>query len=72
MSNKTTLYLVCLMDNFMWKLRAMRREEGTYFQVRNYVNEQTCPLEEIHRRQRHASGVIIGEVVAPRLQQQDG
>ncbi|KAK2637390.1 hypothetical protein Ddye_032182 [Dipteronia dyeriana] len=43
-----------------------------YFQVRSFVNEHTCPLEEIHRRHRQASAVIIGEVVAPRLQQQDG
>ncbi|KAK3229612.1 hypothetical protein Dsin_001493 [Dipteronia sinensis] len=71
-SNKTTLHLVCLIDNCAWKLRAVRRDEGTYFQVRSFVNEHSCPLEEIHRRHRQASAVIIGEVVAPRLQQQDG
>ncbi|KAK2641997.1 hypothetical protein Ddye_023760 [Dipteronia dyeriana] len=42
------------------------------FQVRSFVNEHTCPLEEIHPRLRQASAVIIGEVVAPRLQQHDG
>ncbi|KAK2657896.1 hypothetical protein Ddye_010948 [Dipteronia dyeriana] len=31
-SNKTTLHLVCLLDNCMWKLRAVMRDEGTYFQ----------------------------------------
>ncbi|KAK3198741.1 hypothetical protein Dsin_022156, partial [Dipteronia sinensis] len=51
--------------------KAVRRDEGTYFQVRSFINEHTCPLEEIHRRHRQASAVIIGEVVAPRLQQQD-
>ncbi|KAK3204816.1 hypothetical protein Dsin_018862 [Dipteronia sinensis] len=66
-SNKTTLYLVCLIDNCTWKLRAVRRDEGTYFQVKCFVNEHSCPLEEIHRRHRQASVVIIGEVVAPRL-----
>ncbi|KAK2648860.1 hypothetical protein Ddye_016349 [Dipteronia dyeriana] len=71
-SNKTTLHLVCLMDNCTWKLRAVRRDEGTYFQVRSFVSEHTCSLEEIHRRHRQASAVIFGEVVAPRLQQQDG
>ncbi|KAK2658273.1 hypothetical protein Ddye_004806 [Dipteronia dyeriana] len=71
-SNKTMLHLVCLMDNCTWKLRAVRRDEGTYFQVRSFVNEHTCPLEEIHRCHRQASSVIIGEVVAHRLQQQDG
>ncbi|KAK3221883.1 hypothetical protein Dsin_008908 [Dipteronia sinensis] len=71
-SNKTTLHLVCLIDNCTWKLRAVRRDEGTYFQVRSFVNEHSCPLEEIHRRHRQASAVIIGEVVTPRLQQQDG
>ncbi|KAK2641477.1 hypothetical protein Ddye_023240 [Dipteronia dyeriana] len=71
-SNKTTLHLVCLMENCTWKLRAVRRDEGTYFQVRSFVNEHTCPLEEIHCRHRQASVVIIGEVIAPRLQQQDG
>ncbi|KAK2644686.1 hypothetical protein Ddye_019881 [Dipteronia dyeriana] len=71
-SNKTTLHLVCLMENCMWKLRAIRRDEVTYFQVRSFINEHTCPLEKIHRRHRQASAVIIGEVVAPRLQQQDG
>ncbi|KAK2663100.1 hypothetical protein Ddye_001674 [Dipteronia dyeriana] len=64
--------LVCLMGNCTWKLRAVRRDEGTYFQVRSFINEHTCPLEEIHRRHRQASAVIIGEVIAPRLQQQDG
>ncbi|KAK2659114.1 hypothetical protein Ddye_005647 [Dipteronia dyeriana] len=49
-SNKTTLHLVCLMENCTWKLRAVRRDESTYFQVRSFVNEHTCPLEEIHRR----------------------
>ncbi|KAK3182811.1 hypothetical protein Dsin_030097 [Dipteronia sinensis] len=43
-----------------------------YFKVRSFVNEHSCLLEEIHRRHRQASAVIIGEVVAPRLQQQDG
>ncbi|KAK2646767.1 hypothetical protein Ddye_021962 [Dipteronia dyeriana] len=71
-SNKTTLHLVCLMENCTWKLIAVRRDEGTYFQVRSFVNEHTCPLEEIHRRHRQVSAVIIGEVIAPRLQQQDG
>ncbi|KAK2637523.1 hypothetical protein Ddye_032315 [Dipteronia dyeriana] len=31
-SNKTTLHLVCLMDNCTWKLRAVRRDKRTYFQ----------------------------------------
>ncbi|KAK0574758.1 hypothetical protein LWI29_028575 [Acer saccharum] len=51
-SNKTTLHLVCIIEDCTWKLRAVRREEGTYFQVRSFVNEHTCPLEEIHRRHR--------------------
>ncbi|KAK0578664.1 hypothetical protein LWI29_014015 [Acer saccharum] len=71
-SNKTTLHLVCIIDDCTWKLRAVRREEGTYFQVRSFVNKHKCPLEEIHRHHRQASAVIIGEVVAPRLQQHDG
>ncbi|KAK2641807.1 hypothetical protein Ddye_023570 [Dipteronia dyeriana] len=50
--NKTTLHLVCLMDNCTWKLRAMRRDEGKYFQVKSFVNEHTCSLEEIHCRHR--------------------
>ncbi|KAI9154603.1 hypothetical protein LWI28_028690 [Acer negundo] len=37
-SNKTTLHLVCIIDDCTWKLRAMRRDEGTYFQVRSFVN----------------------------------
>ncbi|KAK2649821.1 hypothetical protein Ddye_017310 [Dipteronia dyeriana] len=68
MSNKTLLHLVCLMENCRWKLRAVRRDEGTYFQVRSFVNKHTCLLEEIHFRHRQASAVIIGEVIAPRLQ----
>ncbi|KAK0599158.1 hypothetical protein LWI29_002843 [Acer saccharum] len=71
-SNKTTLHLVCIIDDCTWKLRVVRREEGTYFQVRSFVNEHTCPLVEIHRRHRQASAVTIAEVVAPRLQQADG
>ncbi|KAK2655183.1 hypothetical protein Ddye_008235 [Dipteronia dyeriana] len=71
-SNKTTLHLVCLMGNCTWKLRAVRRDEVTYFQLRSFINEHTCPLEEILRRHRQASAVIIREVIAPRLQQQDG
>ncbi|KAK2633791.1 hypothetical protein Ddye_028583 [Dipteronia dyeriana] len=71
-SNKITLHLVCLIDNCTWKLRAVRRDEATYFQVRSFINEHTCPLEEIHRCHRQASAVIIGEVVAPKLQQHDG
>ncbi|KAI9162398.1 hypothetical protein LWI28_026911 [Acer negundo] len=71
-SNKTTLHLVCIIDECTWKLRAVRRDEGTYFQVRSFVNEHSGPLEEIHRRHRQASAVTIGEVVAPRLQQHEG
>src|SRR5579862_7438701 len=71
-SNKTTLHLVCIIDDCTWKVRAVRRAEGTYFQVRSFVNKHTCPLEEVHRRHRQASAAIIGEVVAPRLQQSDG
>ena len=70
-SNKTTLHLVCIIDNCKWKLEAVIREEGTYFQVRSFVNKYSFPLEEIHRRHRQASAVTIGEVVAPRLQQTD-
>ncbi|KAK2652404.1 hypothetical protein Ddye_012260 [Dipteronia dyeriana] len=71
-SNKTTLHLVCLMDTCTWKLRAVRIDEATYFQVRSFLNEHTCPLEEIHHRHEQASAIIIGEVVASRLQQHDG
>ncbi|KAK0608087.1 hypothetical protein LWI29_025360 [Acer saccharum] len=53
-------------------MRAVRRDEGTYFQVRSFVNEHSCPLEEVHRRHRQASAVTIGELIAPRLQQHDG
>ncbi|KAK2649958.1 hypothetical protein Ddye_017447 [Dipteronia dyeriana] len=60
------------MDNCIWKLRAVRRDKATYFHVRSFINEHTCPLEEVHRCHRQASAVIIGEVVAPRLQQHDG
>ncbi|KAK2656229.1 hypothetical protein Ddye_009281 [Dipteronia dyeriana] len=60
------------MDNCTLKLRAVRRDEATYFQVRIFVNEHTCPLEDIHRCHRQASAVKIGEIVATRLQQQDG
>ncbi|KAK2647884.1 hypothetical protein Ddye_015373 [Dipteronia dyeriana] len=50
----------------------MMRDEAVYFQGRSFVNEHTCSLEEIHRHHRQASAIIIGEVVAPRLQQHDG
>ncbi|KAK3222045.1 hypothetical protein Dsin_009070 [Dipteronia sinensis] len=36
-----------------------------------YLGLLSCSLEEIHRRHRQVSAVIIGEVIAPRLQQQD-
>ncbi|KAK3198746.1 hypothetical protein Dsin_022161 [Dipteronia sinensis] len=71
-SNKIMLHLVCIIDKCTLKLRAVRRDEGTYFQLRSFVNEHSCPLEEIHYCHRQASAVIIGEVVTPRLQQQDG
>ncbi|KAK0593645.1 hypothetical protein LWI29_030602 [Acer saccharum] len=71
-SNKTTLHLVCIVDDCSWKLRAVRRDEGTYFQVRSFVNEHSCPLEEVHRCHRQASAVTIGELIAPRLQQHYG
>ncbi|KAK3212197.1 hypothetical protein Dsin_016903 [Dipteronia sinensis] len=70
-SNKTTLHQVCIIDNCSWKLRAVKRDEGTYFQVRSFVNEHSCPLEEIHRCHRQASAVIIGEVIALILHRQD-
>ncbi|KAK3221797.1 hypothetical protein Dsin_008822 [Dipteronia sinensis] len=52
--------------------RAVRRNEGTYFQDRNFVSEHICPLEEVNRHHRQASAIIIGEVVAHRLQQHYG
>ncbi|KAK3217899.1 hypothetical protein Dsin_011869 [Dipteronia sinensis] len=30
-SNKTMLHLVCLIDNYTWNLRAVRRDEDMYF-----------------------------------------
>ncbi|KAI9201176.1 hypothetical protein LWI28_019594 [Acer negundo] len=71
-SNKTTLHLVCIIDDCTWKLRAVRRDEETYFQVKSFVNQHSCPLEELHRRHRQASAVIVIEVIALRLQQHDG
>ncbi|KAK3212568.1 hypothetical protein Dsin_017274 [Dipteronia sinensis] len=71
-SNKSVLYLVCMIDNCKWKLRAVRRDEGTYFQVRSFDSEHSCPLEKVYQHHRQASAVIIGEVIAPRLQQHDG
>ncbi|KAK3222563.1 hypothetical protein Dsin_009588 [Dipteronia sinensis] len=50
----------------------MRRDEGTFFQVRSFNSEHNCPLEEVHRSHRQASVVLIGEVIATRHQQQDG
>ncbi|KAK3183956.1 hypothetical protein Dsin_031242 [Dipteronia sinensis] len=72
MSNKSVLHLVCKIDNCKWKLRVVRRDEDTYFQVRSYENKHSCPLKEVYRCHRQASAVIIGEVIAPRLQQHDG
>ncbi|KAK2659713.1 hypothetical protein Ddye_006246 [Dipteronia dyeriana] len=40
--------------------------------VRSFINEHTCPLEEIHRHHRQASAIIIGEMISPRLQQHNG
>ncbi|KAK0603552.1 hypothetical protein LWI29_006194 [Acer saccharum] len=71
-SNKTTLHLICIIEDCTWKLRATRRDERTYFQIRSFVNEHSCPLEEIPCHHRQASAVIIGKVIAPRLQQHDG
>ncbi|KAK3218433.1 hypothetical protein Dsin_012403 [Dipteronia sinensis] len=72
MSNKSVLHLVCKIVNCKWKLKAARRDEGTYFQVRSFQSEHSCPLEGVHRRHRQASAVIIGEVIAHRLQQHNG
>ncbi|KAK3198442.1 hypothetical protein Dsin_021857 [Dipteronia sinensis] len=71
-SNKSVLHLVCKIDKCKWKLIAVRRDEGTYFQVRSYESEHSYPLEEVHRRHRQVSTVIIGEVIAHRLQQHNG
>ena len=71
-SNKSVLHLVCKHENCNWKLRAVRLSEGTYFHVRSFENKHTCPLEQVHRRHRQASAIIIGEIVAPRLQDHDG
>ncbi|KAK2656073.1 hypothetical protein Ddye_009125 [Dipteronia dyeriana] len=51
-SNRTTLHLVCLIYNFTWKLRVVRRDEMTYFQVRSFIDEHICPLEKVHLRHR--------------------
>ena len=50
----------------------MRRDEGTYFQVRSFISEHSCSLEEVHRHHRQASAAIIGEIITPRLQREDG
>ncbi|KAK3189518.1 hypothetical protein Dsin_029079 [Dipteronia sinensis] len=67
-SDNTTTWVIPRADSYS----AVRRDKGKYFQVRSFVSEHSCPFEEIHRHQRQASAVIIREVVAPRLQQQDG
>ncbi|KAK3222975.1 hypothetical protein Dsin_010000 [Dipteronia sinensis] len=71
-SNKSVLHLVCKINKCTWKLRAMKRDERTYVQIGNFVNEYSCPLEEVQRHHRQDSVVIIGEIIAPRLQQHDG
>ncbi|KAK3194076.1 hypothetical protein Dsin_025386 [Dipteronia sinensis] len=68
-SNKSVLHLVCKIYR---KLRAVRKDEGTFFQVRSFESEHSCPLEEVYRRHRQASAVIIGAVIAPKLQHHDG
>ncbi|KAK3228405.1 hypothetical protein Dsin_000286 [Dipteronia sinensis] len=51
----------------------LKRLVGIFAMRRNFEwKVKSCPLKEIHRRHRQASAVIIGEVVALRLQQQDG
>ncbi|KAK3231285.1 hypothetical protein Dsin_003166 [Dipteronia sinensis] len=62
MSNKSVTYLVCKINNCKWELRAVRRDEGIFFQVRSFEIEHNCPLEEVHRCHRQANAVIIGEV----------
>ncbi|KAK3222385.1 hypothetical protein Dsin_009410 [Dipteronia sinensis] len=71
-SNKSVLHLVCKIDNYKWKLRAVRRDEGTFFQVRSFESEHSCPLEEVHRPHQQASAPIFGEAIALRLQQHNG
>ena len=66
-SNKLVLHLVCKINNCTWKLRVVKRDECIYFQVKSFISEHSCPLEEVHRRHRQASAVIIGEVIALRL-----
>ena len=51
-SNKSVIHMVCKIENCSWKLRAVRIKEGTYFHVRSFVNEHSCPLEVVHRRHR--------------------
>ncbi|KAK3205373.1 hypothetical protein Dsin_019419 [Dipteronia sinensis] len=43
-SNKSVIHLVCKIDNHTWKLRAMMRNEGTYFQVRIFGEQWTVNL----------------------------
>ncbi|KAI9156901.1 hypothetical protein LWI28_013811 [Acer negundo] len=57
---KRLVGLFSMRENFEWKVK------------RSFVNQHTCPLEEVHHRHRQASAVIIREVIAPRLQQHDG
>ncbi|KAK3212387.1 hypothetical protein Dsin_017093 [Dipteronia sinensis] len=66
-SNKSVLHLLCKIDNSKWKLRSVRRDECTYFQVRSFESKHNCPLEKVHQRHRQVSAVIIGEVIASRL-----
>ncbi|KAK2642417.1 hypothetical protein Ddye_024180 [Dipteronia dyeriana] len=48
-SNKTTLHLVCLMDNCTWKLRAVMRDEGIYFQKRFHRKDVAAIMDKAAR-----------------------
>ncbi|KAL6179238.1 hypothetical protein ACLB2K_050754 [Fragaria x ananassa] len=58
----------CLDPSCKWRLRAVKLQELTYFEVRKFHNEHSCSLDIMHRDHRQASSSLIGQFVKSKFE----
>ncbi|XP_009790980.2 uncharacterized protein [Nicotiana sylvestris] len=66
-SNVVSYALLCISEDCEWRFKTSSINKSELFKVREFIDNQTCPLKDKVYEQRQASGSLIGGMIRPKL-----
>ncbi|KAH0688922.1 hypothetical protein KY289_016280 [Solanum tuberosum] len=66
-SNAISYTLDCIYDECEWLMKASNISKSGMFRIRAFNTDHTCPLKDKVYSQKHATSMLIGGIVKPKL-----